>query len=193
MDVSEPANADGMFEFLRCKLPPVICWKPDLHNVEVGICKKSLASYSLNSLPWEGAQASPKISLPASGSPEVPPLAATASAAGTRVCFYTDMALLFQAFHVLINYISVQGAHNTSALTLNYQVPRTVLYTSKFQQLPAKSISEGFCKWNDKKMKERKAMFIFFSFLTRMRYRSRSTRRTESHSSLEIRREISPR
>lgn len=62
------------------------------------------------------------------------------SAAGMRVCFSADTALVFQTFHMLINYIFGQGAHNTSALTLSYRLPRTVLYTNKFQQLPAKSL-----------------------------------------------------
>lgn len=34
---SEPANGDEKFALLRCKLLPVICWKPDLHDMEVGI------------------------------------------------------------------------------------------------------------------------------------------------------------
>lgn len=46
-------------------------------------------------------------------------LTTRATAAGVRARFYPNRVLVFQAFHMVINCISVQGAHSTSALMLS--------------------------------------------------------------------------
>lgn len=77
---------------------------------------------------------------------------ARASAAGVRACFYPNRVLVLQALHMVINCISVRGAHSTPALMLSYQLPRTALHTTR-TQLPVESLHQKFGKQSDRKKK----------------------------------------